>query len=67
MMFVGLSDGATSIGTGVGQGVETAVIGAADGVLAVGRGIFSGAKNIGKGVGGAFAKKKDHKKGQSDS
>jgi len=43
------------------------VIGAADGVLAVGKGLFSGAKKIGKGVGGAFNTKKDEKKDSSRS
>eukprot|EP00547_Thalassionema_nitzschioides_P008181 CAMPEP_0194228780 /NCGR_PEP_ID=MMETSP0156-20130528/43548_1 /TAXON_ID=33649 /ORGANISM="Thalassionema nitzschioides, Strain L26-B" /LENGTH=3225 /DNA_ID=CAMNT_0038961301 /DNA_START=77 /DNA_END=9754 /DNA_ORIENTATION=- len=66
-VLTGISEGATSIGFGVGQGVETAVIGAADGVLAVGKGLFSGAKKIGKGVGGAFNTKKDEKKDSSRS
>ena len=58
----GFSNAAVSVGSGVGQGVESAVMGAADGVMAVGQGLFSGVKNVGMGIGGAFSGKKRHRK-----
>ena len=35
-------------------GFETAVEGTVSGVFSVGRGLFSGAKSVGKGIGGVF-------------
>jgi hypothetical protein len=50
----GFTNGAKSIGHGIGQGLNATVTGAADGVFTAGQGLVSGAKNIGKGIGGAF-------------
>jgi len=54
----GLSQGASTIGGGIAQGAESAVVGAADGFLAAGKGLFSGAQSLGVGIGGAFRGKK---------
>jgi hypothetical protein len=58
----GFQQGLVSAGTGLASGAETAVVGAADGIISVGRGLFSGVKNVGKGLGGAFAGKKPARK-----
>ena len=46
-----------SAGGGLAVGAETAVVGAADGLLSAGRGLFSGVNSVGKGIGGAFTGK----------
>merc|ERR1712194_564854 len=46
--------GFATMGSGFGQGFETAVDGTVSGVFSVGRGLFSGAKSVGKGIGGVF-------------
>ena len=40
----GLTQGVTSVGAGVGHGVESVVTGTAEGVFSVGQGLFSGVK-----------------------
>ena len=47
---------------GLTSGAESVVVGTADGLLSAGRGIFSGVKNVGKGIGGAFTGKKPERK-----
>lgn len=46
----GLGDGAVAIGSGVGGGLETALVGVGDGVMNVGSGLWGGIKSIGRGV-----------------
>jgi phage-related protein len=54
----GFTDGVTSVGAGVGHGVESVVTGTTEGVLSLGHGLFSGAKSMGRGLGGALTGKK---------
>ena len=61
-----MSQGVTTMGRGVGDGVGAVVGGAADGVATLGKGVFSGFKSIGQGFGSAITgkpkqKKRDHR------
>jgi len=51
-------EGATAIGTGVGHGIETTVVGVTDGMINMGKGLFSGVESIGSGLEGVLMGKK---------
>ena len=61
-----------AIGSGVGGGLETALVGVGDGLMSVGGGLWGGVKNIGRGIqhsvdGKGGTKDKERRKARDDA